>query len=396
MRRTLFQNMILIDGSGNTPVHRASMLVDDGMLREISCERPNITMCDELVDLAGKYVVPGIIDCHVHGGLNGEPGCLEKASAASEAETAITYMNNLRKLLSDGVVFFREMGTKHHVDIAAAQAVAGGEIAGPGILPCGDLLTITGGHCWGIGLQCDGAVEVTKAVRAQIKAGAQAIKFMASGGLHTPRNRSNAPQFSAEELAAGIREARKFGLVTGAHCMDAVSARYLLTAGIDSIEHGCFLCEDEAVFDIMAMQGAYYVPTIHAVEVIADSDPALGLSKELLSKSIPAHNKHIDSFQLALKKGVKIAFGTDRGTTLNHFQSGSVEALAMNRYGMPAADIITSFSKTASELLGISREYGTLEPGKRANFLVVDRDPIKDISVLTGAKQVYLNGVRQF
>ena len=392
MPRTLFQNMTLIDGSGNAPIHHASMLVADGVIQAIRHDPSVPAGYDELIDLTGKYVVPGMIDCHVHAGLDSELGCLERASAASEAETVITYINNLKKLVSDGVVFFREMGTKHHADIAISQAIIRGDLIGPGILPCGDLLTITGGHCWGIGLQCDGATEVTKAVRAQIKAGARAIKLMASGGLHTPRNRSNAPQFNPEELTAGIREAHKFGLIVGAHCMDAASARYLLEAGIDSIEHGCFLCEDEDVFDLMITQGVYYVPTIYAVQVIANDDPALGLSGELLSKSIPAHSKHIASFQLALKKGVKIAFGTDRGTTFNHFQSGSVELLAMNRFGMSAADIITSYSKTASELLRIDREYGTLEPHKRANFLVADKDPTEEISVLTGTKQVYLNG----
>jgi len=396
MGYTLFQNMTLIDGSGVEPINNASMLINNGTIMEISHIKMDPAKYDKLVDLTGKYIVPGIIDCHVHAGLDSKLNCIDRAATASEAATTINYIGNLNKLLLDGVVFFREMGTRYNVDVAVAQAVSKGDIIGPGILPCGALLTITGGHCWGIGIECDGADEVVKAVRAQIKAGAQFIKFMATGGLHTSRNRVNAPQFNLEELIAGINEAHKFGLRTGAHCLDAKTARHLLEAGIDSIEHGCFLCEDEDVFDIMIKKGTYYVPTIYAIQVIANNDPNLGLSDELLSKSIPAHRKHVTSFQIALKKGVKIAFGTDRGTTYNHFQSGSVEMLSMNRLGMTANEIITSFSETASELLGIDEKYGTLEPGKLANFLVVDRDPLEDISILTGTKQVYLNGVRQF
>ena len=396
MSYTLFQNMTLIDGNGNEPVQNASMLIENGIIREIGHVKADSVNYDKVLDFTGKYVVPGIIDCHVHAGLDSGLNSIDRASMASEAETTINYISNMNKLLSDGVVFFREMGTKYNVDVAVAQAVSKGDIIGPGIIPCGTLITITGGHCWRIGTECDGSDDIVKAVRAQIKAGAQVIKIMATGGLHTQRTSPNVSQFNLAELIAGIKEAHKFGLKAGAHCMNGTAARLLLEAGIDSIEHGCFLCDDEEVFDIMVKKGVYYVPTLYAIQVLANDDPAFGLSKELLSKSIPCHKKHIKSFQIALKKGVKIAFGTDRGTNYNHFQSGSVELPIMNSLGMSANDIIVSFSKTASELLGIDKEYGTLESGKRANFLVLDKNPLDNICILTGTKQVYLNGIMRF
>lgn len=253
---------------------------------------------------------------------------------------------------------------------------------------------MTGGHCWQIAYECDGASDIIKTVRMQIKAGAKTIKLMSTGGIHTPGNRIENPQFNIDELKAAIDEAHKFGLITGSHAIGAQGVRNAVIAGIDSVEHGCYINKDPSILEEMKKRGTYYVPTLIAISVIANSSLEHGFTEEQLGKAVAAHQNHVESFKLAIKSGVKIAFGTDRGTSLNYHNKGTRELSLMVEYGLTPMQAIVAATKNSSELLRINDLYGTLEIGKKANFIVLSENPCENIEAVLGEKAVYKNSVK--
>ena len=391
MKKVLFTGMRLIDGSGKPPVENASILVENGFIKKAGALRRGEDDAT-VIDLAGKTVIPGLIDCHVHSMLDATTGCVQNAASRTDAENTIESVNNLRELLSDGVVFFREMGGKNSLDITLRDAVRDERLDGPDFFACGSIISMTGGHCHTIARETDGAEDVIKAVREQIKKGADTIKFMASGGIHTPGNRLESAQLTLDELTAGVCEAHRHGRIAAAHALTPAGIKNAVFAGVDSLEHGCML--DEYVIEEMLKKGIYLVPTLFAVKVIAEASESGGFTQSMLEKAKKCAEHHENSFKLALKSGVKIAFGTDRGTSLNDHGKGSRELALITKYGMTPMEAIVSATKTASELLDISETHGTLEIEKYADFIVLDGNPLENTDAFTEIKTVYKKGVK--
>ena len=251
---------------------------------------------------------------------------------------------------------------------------------------------MTGGHGWKIGRECDGPSEARKAAREQIKAGATVIKIMATGGNLTP-GPQGAPQLSEEEIRAAVEEAHKSGKRTTTHSHSAEGVKNALRAGIDCIEHGMFI--DEEALDFMKAHGIPYVPTLVAPWICAMVGEERGLSKEAVEKTKSAIGRHMESFRMAVKKGVKIAMGTDAGTPFcEHGKAYVGELRLMTEGGFTPMQAIVAATKSSAEVVGVEKSRGTLEAGKEADFLVLAENPLDDIGAFEHIREVYKGGRR--
>jgi imidazolonepropionase-like amidohydrolase len=240
---------------------------------------------------------------------------------------------------------------------------------------------MTGGHGHWVGREADGPDDVRKAVREQLRAGADCIKLIATGGVMTPGVDPRSPQFTEEEMRAGVEEAHKAFRVVGAHAQATEGIKNAVRAGVDSIEHGIYL-DDEAVA-LMRERGTVLVPTLIAPVQISRHGIAAGVPAFMVEKSDRVQSVHRESFTRALHAGVRIAMGTDAGTPFNRHGANAEELALMVAAGMTPAQALVAATRTAAELLGLAEQTGTLAPGKQADLLVVEGDPLSEIGVLS-------------
>lgn len=389
--KTLYKGFTLIDGNGGQVQENSYFIVEDKRISKIGKvdELQNIEGI-EIVDLSGKYVMPGLINSHVHITLEpvGDPFGL--INSESHAKTTIRAVANLKKHLYSGTTFFRDLGAPAGLDFALRDAVNEGLIEGPQFLAVGKCITMTGGHGWSIGREADGADELRKAAREQLKAGADLLKIMATGGVTTPGVEPGSPQLSMEEMKAAVEEAHKAGKKTASHAQGTQGIKNAILAGIDSIEHGIYL-DDEAI-ELMIKNDVYLVPTLVAPYFIVEYGTEAGIPQYAVDKAKAVMDTHRESFAKAYKAGVKIAMGTDAGTPFNFHDGAPHELILMVKSGMSPMDAIVSSTKGSADCLGILDDYGTLESGKFADFIVLDDNPLDNLDTLFNINSVYKLG----
>ena len=387
----LLKNGHLIKGTGEEPLCNTDLLIEEGIIKEIKPTGLIPFNQYHTVDIANMTVMPGLINCHVHVTLEpvGDPFSL--LNNENRTKAALRAAVNVKKHLQSGVTYLRDMGGYDNIDLEVKSCVEEGFIPGPGMQVSGKALTMTGGHGHRFGRECDGEDDARKAAREQLKAGADIIKLMATGGVLTPGVEPGSPQLTIKEMAAAIEEAHKAGRKTAAHAQGTVGIKNALIAGIDSIEHGIFL--DDETIEMMIAQNTYFVPTLVAPYFIIKYGPEGGAPEYAIEKSKRVEEFHTKSFIKALKAGVKIAMGTDSGTPFNLHDGTVQELLLMVKYGMKPLEVITAATKTAAELLGIDNDYGTLEEGKFADLIVLAENPLTDMQTMLDIKYVYKKGV---
>lgn len=385
--KTLYKNCTLIDGTGNEPIN-TSFTVEDGRIIEIG----DNLKADKEIDLDGKYIMPGLINSHVHITMEpiGDPFVL--IMNESDAKAAIRGVKNLNKQLKSGTTYFRDLGASNGVDIDLRNAVNEGLIEGAEFKCAGSVVTMTGGHGWPIGREADGVDETRKAAREQLKKGSDLVKIMATGGVMTTGVEPGSPQLSMEEMKAAVEEAHKAGKKTASHAQGTQGIKNAILAGIDSIEHGLIL--DEEAVDMMYENNTYLVPTLVAPYVIVEKGVEAGIKKDSYEKAVSIMESHIKSFKMSYEKGVKIAMGTDAGTPFNTHDMAWMELKLMIEYGMKPMDAIVSSTRNSAELLDILDDYGTIEKGKFADFLILDENPLENIETLSKINTVYKKGVK--
>ena len=383
----------LWDATQTAMLEDAALLVEDGIIKEVGkyeAVSKKLTGEETVIDYSDKYIIPGMIDAHTHFVVDPDADFTGYIGRDSDTKIAHRGMVNLKKTLDGGVTFIRDLGGYHHIDIELKKLVDAGEIEGPGLLASGMMITMTGGHGWKMGYEADGVDAVRKAAREQLKAGATVIKVMATGGNLTP-GPQGAPQLTEEEMRAAIDEAHKSGKRTTTHSHSAEGIKNALRAGIDCIEHGMFI-DDEAL-DYMKAHGIYYVPTLVGPWICAVEGEEKGLPREAVLKCQSAVARHMESFKKAIAKGVIIAMGTDAGTPFaEHGKAYIQELKLMMEGGFTAAQALTAGTKTSAEVIGIEADYGTLEIGKRADFLVLNENPLENIDTLYNISEVYQLG----
>ncbi len=385
----------LFDGRAEKLVRDAVVLVDGARIAAVGAGA-RVPADAELIDLGDCTLCPGFIDAHTHlsfeaaGNFDQSFVIRFRRQVTEQAHYAASYA---RRTLEAGFTTVRDVGTLmgfDFIDVGLRNAIAAGLVAGPRMLVAVHLIGATGGHSdLTAGLRfgaagpepdyaegvADGPDALRRAVRFNVKYGADLIKFCASGGVLSLADEVDVPQLSRDEVAALVDEAHRLRKKVAVHCHGDQAAREAIEAGVDSIEHGCFIKDDTLA--LMKQRGTCFVPTLIATEVVGRA--ADRLPPEVGAKARAAHQARTRTFQSALRIGVRIAYGTDSGVFPHGLNSR--EFGLMTSLGMPAIDALRAATSINAELLGISSIAGTLEPGKSADIVAVPGDPLADISV---------------
>ena len=389
---------------------KVSLIIDDGKVREI--QAGFIALGDAkldadaaLIDWSTDVVLPGLIDCHVHltsdkAGIEAQLEELTLSPAAQAFDAAL----NARKTLAAGFTTVRNLGDENGVTLALRDAIAAGKVPGPRILDAGTSISATAGHMDGAlgfrddlreainthGNLCDGADECRKAVRLQVARGVDVIKFATTGGVNSRIGLGLGAQMFDDEASAIVQTAHLYGKRVAVHAHGADGIVMALKAGADSIEHGTLM--DQVGLKIFAESGAYYVPTLSTIngyiERLRDNPNAYSPAvKRKIEWRIGITGK---ALQLAHKAGVKIAFGTDAGVSLHGRNADEFELMV--KFGMSPKQALMAATVNAADLLGLSNEIGSLEPGKSADLIALPGDPFVDLGVLKRVKAVIRAG----
>lgn len=388
MRRIL-ANARIIDGTGEVLSDRF-IVIDDGSIADVvSMSEFPATPDAEVIDVSGNTVMPGIIDCHVHLSIDGDADPVGQVVADSDAMSALRMARNAERTIAAGITTVRDLGAKNHVDISFRRALAQGvHTAAPRLVLSGQPVTMTGGHCWQFGREANGVDDVRRAAREQIRAGADCVKLMATGGILTQGNEIGAAQLEEAEMRAAIEEADKAGKLTAVHAHGASGIKNGIRAGVHSVEHAYYL-DDEGI-DMMLAAGTWLVPTAAAVDLVVRNGIEAGIPADVVEKAEAAIESQRATCRKALRSGVKIAMGTDAGTPYNRHGDNMQELEAMVAVGMSPMAAICAATRRGAELLGLADRLGTIERGKAADVLVVDGDPLDDISVLRAPERIGL------
>lgn len=341
------------------------------------------------VDLTGKTVMPGMFNCHVHA-LATPIGNPVSLNWEEPAKFALRGLNHLQQHLRSGVTFVRDMNGRKQAEVGLRDAINEGIVLGPHYYISRQCLCMTGGHGSNTGMECDGADDCRRAAREQIKHGADVIKIMASGGMMSPGMEAASAQLTEEEMRAAIEEAHKAGKKTATHAHGAPAVKSAIRAGIDSVEHGSFL--DEECVELMLRHDVWLVPTLSVDHWLFQHEDDRSIPAYAMEKCHRAHEAHVRSYQMALRAGVKIAAGTDAGTPYNPHWGSYMELVKMVECGCSPMGAIRAATADAAKMMGVDDWTGAIAPGKAADFLVLDENPLQRIESLSHVGQVYLGG----
>ncbi len=361
------------------PHANAVLVIEGERIRGIETAAPPGA---DVIRADGLYLLPGLVNLHVHLGLVLPGRMAAELAGETDAELALRMASNARKSLEAGVTTIRLPGDSRHADIALKGAIERGEVRGPRIHSAGEMVDITAGH-GADGETADGPYELVKAVRREIGAGATWIKIAISGGIATPRGDISEALMTEEEIHAVVDAAHRFGAKVTAHSGSPQATSAAVAAAIDCIEHGYFLTRE--VLREMKARGTFFVPTI----VVSQPKTMpfferIGSPPWYLERVKSVGPRHFEALRMAIEEGVPIGLGTDQfpfeendGTTAT-----VRELLYYVEAGMTPLAALRSATIEAARLLGAEKDIGTLESGKYADLIAVRGDPTKDPETL--------------
>jgi imidazolonepropionase-like amidohydrolase len=379
-----FVNGLVLDGLADSAVE-GWVHVDGEQIVAVGRGQPAQRVDGRSIDLAGRTIMPGLIDTHVHiAGGDYFPGYEREAIGIAAVRTA----EAARRTLAAGFTTVRTASSRDFLDLDIRDAIRMGLTPGPRIIGSGRGITCTGGHLHEVAMEVDGPDEMRKAVRLHVKRGADSLKIMMSGGVATAGLPVQAEQFSVEEVKAAVYEAHKVGMKVLTHSIGFQAIRNAIEGGVDSIDHGQYLDEECAVS--MKQRGIYLVPTFGPFHYYTEVRKA---EYWRIQRAEAIKEQHQRAFRLALEVGVPIAMGSDCGAP-SRFPNGenALELTLMVRNGMSTGHAVRCGTSEAARLAGVFEQVGSLEPGKLADLVVVDGNPLEDISVLQRGVQLVMKG----
>jgi imidazolonepropionase-like amidohydrolase len=392
----------LIDGISNEVKKEMTIVIEGNKITKVEKGYLKAKEAVEIIDLKNKTVLPGLMDCHIHIEFEFNKATYLERFTLDEADNSFRAVKFAEVTLDAGFTTVRDLGGSG-INVALRKAIDAKYVKGPRIYTAAKSIAITGGHAdptngGKMGLfdvpgpadgVADGADECRKAVRQQVKNGADLIKITATGGVLSVVRDGFRPQFTEAEINAIIETANDFGIAVAAHAHGDEGMRRAVAAGISSIEHGTMM--SEKTMDLMIEKGTYYVPTITAGRAVADSALVPRFYPAVVRPKALFIGPQIQStFEKAYKRGVKIAFGTDAGV----FKHGlnALEFQFMTESGMSPMEAIQSATMEAAKLLRIDDKLGSIEVGKLADIIAVDENPIDNIKTLMNVPFVMKDG----
>lgn len=397
-RTIIYVGHLLDAKSGKTLANQQIVIEGDKIVSVGPSSGPGAKAGYSIIDLSKATVLPGLIDAHVH--LTFSPDNLGYESLGiSIPREALIGARNAKITLEAGFTTVRNVAADGYTDVALRDAINAGDVPGPRMLVSGPALGITGGHCdenllpyeyhYSADGVADGVPAVQHKVRENIKYGADLIKVCATGGVMSKGDDPHASQYTQEEMRAIVADAHRLGRKVAAHAHGAEGVRWASDAGVDSVEHGHLM--DDASIATLKKNGTYLVPTLYLLdwnrENMAKRNVPDYIQKKMQMVGAEAENNAKKAFQ----SGVKIALGTDAAVYPHGLNAHEFEVYT--RLGMTNLQAIQSSLISGADLLGWSDKVGTIEPGKWADIIAVDGDPLTDIKVLQHVRFVMKGGV---
>lgn len=386
---TLFTNARILDGTGGD--WTGYVAVAGNRIAKVGRGEPDGALGGTspgfaVEDLAGQTLLPGFIDCHVHLRSDGDPNPRAQVHSDTDAMATLRSARNARRTVEAGITTVRDCGSTNFIDLSVRRAIEQGLMVGPRMAVSGMIICMTGGHGWDVGYEADGPDGVRKAAREMLRAGVDNVKMIATGGILTEGTEIGAPQYTVEEMRAGVEEAHKAGRIAAAHAHGASGIKNAVLAGVDSVEHGYFL--DEEGIELMLGRGTWLVATSAAVRNVAARSVKDGLLESVHRKASEAVEHHIENFKKAYAAGVKLAMGTDSGVPFTRHGNNLDELAHLVDMGLPPMEAIQVSTLESARLLKMDDRIGSIEEGKLADLVVVDGDPLGDIGVLRDKSRV--------
>ena len=392
----------LVDPDSGTVLTDQTIVIRDHKIAEVG-KGLAVPPGAKLIDLSSMTVLPGLIDCHTHvadGQVGGEPFNVLRKTASQIVLESVT---NARKMLQSGFTTVRDVGTYRALnDVALRDAIARGDVSGPRMYVAGAYITITGGAGamtgqapdiqlpWDLHYgEANSPWEVRQRIRQLAHDGVDVIKVLSTGAVLTHGSNPSSLEFTPEELQAAVDEASHFGLRVAVHAHAAQGIKNAILAGAASIEHA-EMVDDEGIA-LALKHGTYFDMDIYDEECIQEGGRNGTTPADFLQHDAELGKLQRDNFRKSLKAGVKMAFGTDAGVC--PYGTSGKQFAFMVKYGMTAMQAIQAATSSAADLLGHSKEVGSIKPGKFADLVAVSHDPLQDISVLENVEFVMKDGV---
>lgn len=378
--RVAYRPRWLIDGRGGPAREGATLILADERIAEIRAAGPP-TADLELQDFPDCALLPGLIDAHVHlvwDGRRLDPEGLR--ASEGHLKGALRAARHAADSLRGGTTAVRDLGAPAGINLALRDLIREGVLPGPRIRAAGQLITMTGGHCHGIGLEADGPDGVRRAAREQFKAGADLLKLLSTGGVYAHDEEPGSPQLELDELRPGVAEARKRGKPVAIHAEGVEGIRAAVEARPDTIEHGNELTPELAA--AMAERGIALSPTLAFFHTVATEGAAAGIPAEYVEKGKRMCEASFRALRSARAAGVRLVAGTDSGAPLTPHSSLRRELVLYVQAGYSPAEAIAAATASAATALRWDAEIGGLEPGKAADFILVRGNPLERIEAL--------------
>lgn len=386
----VFQNITLIDGTGREPLPDATVAVRDQQIVYAGKARrwqPSLEEDILTLDFGGKYLLPGLIDCHIHLAGSGE---VDGRYATDDGSMVLRMLRNARKNLAAGFTAVRDLGGWRGLEFAVRAAIQRGDFSGPRLVAAGRFISNSKSEALqheGMIRPARGSLQIRRAVQEQARRGAEVIQLGVTGAMLVEGDKPGAVQLSLRDIKAAVEEAARAGLRVAAHAHGADGIRRAVSAGVDSIEHGTYLFEQPTVIEEMKGRGTFLVSTLKASRDIIRCEPGI-LPAWMVERAREAYEAARKSVRLAYQAGVPVAMGSGASSPLNYHGDNALEVHLLQQAGLKPMDALAAATLAAARALHREERIGSVEEGKAADLLVLDANPLEDLKRLADKKLI--------